>query len=226
MKVTILMPSLNEEKAVSRTISDIPLEKLDRMGLEVEILLVDGKSSDGTVDAAKSSGARVINSERGYGRQYIAGFKEAKGEIIVTADSDNSYPMNDIPRLVKILQDENLDFISTNRFAGLEKSSMRLVNNFGNKWLTFLTNLLFSIDIKDSQSGMWIFKRDILKRIVIKSTGMSLSQEIKIEAFKKLHSKEVDSSYKKRLGSAKLRIIKDGIGNTIHLIKKAGLFQW
>jgi len=219
-KITILMPALNEEESIGQTIKNIPLAKLKEMGYDIEILIVDGGSTDKTVEIAKSLGARVISSKRGYGRQYRLGFREARGDIIITADSDNSYPMEETPELVEILKKANLDFISTNRFANLNKNSMRPFNYFGNKVLTFITNFLFGLHLKDSQSGMWVFKKDILKKINLTSNGMPLSQEIKIEAFKKLRVREVNSSYKKRMGEVKLRMFKDGWENLKHLVRK------
>jgi hypothetical protein len=147
------------------------------------------------------------------------GFKKAAGEIIVTADSDCSYPMEQIPDLIKILREENLDFISTNRFANMDRKSMMHLNKIGNIILTFLTNLLFSFDIKDSQSGMWIFRKEILDKIKLTGNGMSLSQEIKIRAFKNLKAREVDSTYRKRVGKVKLRMFVDGIDNLYNLFK-------
>jgi hypothetical protein len=214
------MPALNEEESIGQTIKNIPLAELKEIGYDAEVLVVDGGSSDKTVAIAESLGARVVASEKGYGRQYRLGFERAQGEIIVTADSDDSYPMKEIPELVKILEEKNLDFISTNRFARLDKGSMRPLNYLGNIILTFFTNFFFELKLKDSQSGMWIFKKNILDKINLISNGMSLSQEIKIEASKKLKFLEVDSSYKKRVGEVKLRMFKDGFENFNHLIKK------
>ncbi|MDD5290635.1 MAG: glycosyltransferase family 2 protein [Patescibacteria group bacterium] len=214
------MPALDEEKSIGQTIKNIPLDKLRETGCDIEILIVDGGSTDKTAEIAKNLGAKVIQSEKGYGRQYQLGFREARGDIIVTADSDNSYPMEEIPRLVKILESQNLDFISTNRFAKLDKGSMRPLNYLGNIVLTFFTDFLFGLNLKDSQSGMWVFRKSILDKINLTSNGMPLSQEIKIEAFKKLRAREVDSSYKKRVGEVKLRMFKDGWENLKHLFRK------
>lgn len=214
------MPSFNEEESIGKTISQIPMIELKEMGFEVEILVVDGESLDDTVKIAKFMGAKVINSERGYGRQYRKGFNEALGEIIITADSDCSYPMEEIPKLLRILEEEKLDFISTNRFASMGADSMNPTNKFGNKVLTILTNFLFCLKLKDSQSGMWIFRKNILKKIKLTSNEMPLSQEIKIEAFKKFKAKEVDSSYKKRIGRVKLRKFIDGLDNIANLFKR------
>ena len=219
MKITILMPALNEEESIGRTIAMIPLYVLRESGYEPEVLVVDGGSRDNTVVVAKEMGANVIRSKKGYGRQYRLGFENCHGEIIITADSDCSYPMEEIPKLLKILESENLDFISTNRFAFMEQDSMMPLNKFGNKVLTLVANILFNYKLKDSQSGMWVFRKNILKRIKLTGNGMSLSQEIKIRAFTKCKTKEVDSCYRKRVGKVKLRMFLDGLDNLFNLFK-------
>jgi glycosyltransferase involved in cell wall biosynthesis len=219
MKITILMPALNEEESIGLTIALIPTEKLNEMGYDPEIIIVDGGSTDKTAGTARLMGAEVISSGKGYGRQYRLGFANARGEIIVTADSDCSYPMEEIPELLNILANEKLDFISTNRFAFMDHDSMFPVNRFGNRVLTLIANLLFRFNLKDSQSGMWVFRKSILEKIALTSNGMSLSQEIKIKAFGNFRSREVDSSYRKRIGKVKLRIFLDGLDNLCHLFK-------
>ena len=97
---------------------------------------------------------------------------------------------------------------------------MSSLNKFGNKVLTFFTNLLFSLELKDSQSGMWVIRKSALPKLNLESQGMPLSEEIKIEAFKKLKAKEVNSIYRKRGGKAKLRIFRDGWDNLYNLFKK------
>lgn len=220
MKLTILMPALNEEKGIGKTIDGIPIQQLKNLGYELEILVVDGGSNDRTREIAKEKGALVIQTKKGYGRQYKFGFSQARGEIIVTADSDGSYPMEEIPELLDVFQKENIDFISTNRFALMEQYSMRFINLLGNKVLTFLTNLLFSLNLKDSQSGMWVIRKRMLEEIKLGSNGMPLSQEIKIEAFTKFKAKEINSTYKKRVGQIKLKAVRDGWDNLYHLFKK------
>ena len=83
------------------------------------------------------------------------------------------------------------------------------------------TNLLFRMHIKDSQSGMWIFRREILHKIELTSDGMPLSEEIKIEAWwKDLKAKEVPIVYRMRKGVAKLQSWQDGMRNLKFLFKK------
>ncbi|MCX6334437.1 MAG: glycosyltransferase family 2 protein, partial [Bacteroidia bacterium] len=211
--------ALNEEESIGKTIEMIPFNVLKESGFDPEVLIVDGDSTDRTVEKARELGARVVFSRRGYGRQYKMGFKEAKGEIIITADSDCSYPMEEIPGLINILLSENLDFISTNRFANMDKDSMSFLNKLGNKILTFSANLLFDFRINDSQSGMWIIRKNIFDSINLTGNGMSLSQEIKIRSYKNFKVREVDSTYRKRVGKVKLRMFVDGMDNLYNLLK-------
>lgn len=182
-KISIIIPALNEEEGIEGVIQAIPKNELEKMGFDVQILVVDGNSQDRTRELATKAGAEVIIEPRqGYGRAYKTGFAHATGDIIATADADLTYPVEDIPEFVRVLQDENLDFITTNRFASMEKGVMSFRNRIGNGVLNLATRLLFRLDLRDSQSGMWVFRKDILDRLVLKSDKMSFSEELKIEA--------------------------------------------
>lgn len=218
MKVSVIVPTLNEAESISEVIDSIPKDFAD-----VEILIVDGNSKDGTQKIAKAHGARVINEPRlGYGRAYKTGFANASGEIIATLDGDTTYPAEEIPDIVKLLIDENLDFITCDRLSKLHKTGvMSTRHRLGNWTLTFLANLLFGLRIVDSQSGMWVFRRNILKRLELTDNGMPLSEEIKIEArLKRLKFKEVPINYRIRKGEVKLKTWGDGYKNLKFLIRK------
>lgn len=217
-KVTVIIPTLNEGESIGQTLDEIP-----RDFAELEILIVDGLSKDRTVEIAKKKGAKVILEKRkGYGRAYKTGFKKATGDIIVTLDGDTTYPAYDIPRVVKMLIDEDLDFITCDRLSTLKKEAMTKKHRFGNWVLAKTTNILFWMKIKDSQSGMWVFWRKILKKINLTSDGMPLSQEIKIEVFKNPNIKtiEIPVEYRIRIGDIKLDTWGDGIGNWKALWRK------
>jgi len=220
MKISIVMPCLNEEKAICRQLDEIPLQELKKRGYSAEIIIIDGQSTDKTAEIAKNKGAIVYTSKRGYGRQYKLGFRKVSGDIIATADSDLSYPVELIPGLVDYLIKHKLDFITVNRFADSKQGSFRALNWLGNHILTFFTNLFFSVNLKDSQSGMWIFRRKILEKLKLTINGMPFSEETKIEAFKKTRAKEVPGSYSKRVGTAKLKRFKDGYKNMEFLFLK------
>jgi glycosyltransferase involved in cell wall biosynthesis len=217
--ISVIIPTLNEQSGIGNTIEAIPRSLLlSEFGYDLELIVIDGHSTDSTREIAKKMGAEVILEKRiGYGRALRTGFAAAKGEIIVTTDADNTYPIGSLTQYVKELKKGDYDFISINRFSLMEKGAMSLTKRIGNKFLTKLANRIYSIDLKDSQSGMWIMKRSFISDIRLRSDGMSLSQEIKIIAFKSFNSKELDGLYQSRNGEPKLRVVKDGCENLRHL---------
>jgi dolichol-phosphate hexosyltransferase len=225
--ISIIIPTLNEQSGIEKTIKSIPKSVIrDKLGYEVEIIIVDGDSIDSTREIASKMGARVIIEKRkGYGRACKSGFAAAKGEILVTVDADNTYPTESISNYIEELNDNNLEFISVNRFSGMEKDAMSFTRRVGNKVLTLIMHILYSVDICDSQSGMWIMKKSFISQIRLASDDMSMSEEIKIIAFRFFRSKELDGKYYSRTGTAKLKVIRDGWQNLRYLFdykKKIG----
>ena len=216
--LSIVIPVVNEESGIKKTISAIPKKKLSEQGYDVEIIVVDGNSIDSTRNVAESMGARVISDgRRGYGRAYKTGFSEVKGDVIVTLDGDGTYPADLIPHCIEQLKEKNLDFITVNRFSDMENESMRASHRIGNKILSFTTSLLYSVNIKDSQSGMWIMTRSFIESIDLKSDGFPLSEEIKIIAFRYFKALELEGRYYRRVGNQKLLTFKDGWVNLKYL---------
>lgn len=212
--ISIVIPALNEEIGIRHTINGIPRLELDMAGYDVEIIVVDGQSSDETREAAENLGAKVIvENVTGYGRAYKTGFRAARGDIIVTSDADGSYPLDRMPIYLRELEENGLDFITTNRFSNLQKNSMNLCHLIGNKILSLTMNILYSVDVRDSQSGMWIMRREFIESIDLCSDAMSLSEEIKIIAFKFFKSMEVDGEYYERIGRPKLSTLYHGWNN-------------
>lgn len=212
---------MNEEESIGEVLDTINEAMNDFKG-DFEVAIVDTESKDRTVEIALSKGARVIDEpRRGYGRAYKTGFEKAQGDIIATLDADCTYPAEDIPGLVKMLDEEELDFITCDRLSKLEKGVMSRKHRLGNWILKVTTNLLFGMHIKDSQTGMWVFRKEILNKIELTSDGMPLSEEIKIEAWTKgLKTKEVPIIYRMRKGEVKLQSWKDGFKNLKFLFRK------
>ena len=217
MKVSIVIPTMNEENSIGETLDRIP-----RDFAELDIMIVDTNSKDRTREIAVSKGARVVEEpRRGYGRAYKTGFAAAKGDVIVTLDGDTTYPPEIIPKLVSTLEKENLDFITTDRLTRMEEGAMNTTHKVGNKVLVITMNILFRMKLKDSQSGMWCFRKSILPKLELTSNEMALSEEIKVEAWRKgFQCKEIPIKYEVRQGEVKLNTWKDGINNELFLIKK------
>jgi glycosyltransferase involved in cell wall biosynthesis len=217
MKISVVIPTLNEEESIGHVLDKIPRDPK----YEWEIIIVDGNSKDRTREIAEKKGAKVIIEKRkGYGRAYKTGFSVATGDIIVTLDGDDTYPAEKITELVDYLISHNLDFISCERFTKMKKGAMSATHKFGNFVLSLTTRILFGVKIKDSQSGMWVFRRDILRDLNLTSDGMPFSEEIKIEAWKKFRCEEVPIEYRERKGEVKLNTWRDGLRNLLFLFKK------
>lgn len=224
MYVSYVIPSLNERDGIRRTIARIALGEHRQAGDRAEIVVVDGLSTDGTPEVARELGARVILERRpGYGRAYKAGFEAAQGDSIVTGDADGSYPFEEAPRLLRRLGERGLDFITVNRFAGLQPGSMSGKHRLGNGILNAAARVLFRVRLRDTQSGMWVFRRRALELVPYREfhDGMPFSEEFKIRAFRhpQLHAEEVPGRYSPRTGAPKLSSWRDGWRNLRHLVR-------
>ena len=220
MKVSVVIPTMNEEQSIGSVLDDVN-RTMSGSKYDYEVLIVDTNSMDRTREIALSKGAKVVEEpRRGYGRAYKSGFEAAIGEVIATLDADCTYPAEDIPQLCDMLLQEELDFITTDRFARMEEGAMSGMHRFGNKLLTTTSRLLFSVKFKDSQSGMWIIRKSALGTLNVEDDGMPFSEEIKIEAFRNVRAREVPIVYRKRVGEVKLSSWKDGWKNFKFLWKK------
>ena len=222
-RLSIVIPAMNEEEGIGEVLDEIPRKELEEMGYPCEIIVVDGESVDRTRDISREKGARVvIEPRRGYGRAYKTGFEVAQGELIATGDADTTYPFDKLPEYIRLFEREGLDFLTGNRFGKLQPGAMSAKHKFGNFVLSTTTRALFLVSVKDSQSGMWIFRRSILPKIKLTSDGMPLSEEIKIEAFRHpdIKAREIPIEYRVRVGDVKLSSWRDGYRNLQFLFKK------
>jgi len=216
--LSVIIPTINEEDGIVSTLSELPLKTLEAMDFDCEVIVVDGCSTDGTRERARELGARVIlEPRRGYGRAYKTGFDAAEGDIIVTFDGDFTYPVSLVPRLVEDMVKNGVEFITTNRLDTLEPGAMSFLRKFGNHILSLWVRLLFSVRLRDSQSGMWVIKKDALNHILPDSDEMAFSEEIKIRAFKSCKCAEIPIKYRRRVGDSKIRTVSDGLRNLFYL---------
>jgi glycosyltransferase involved in cell wall biosynthesis len=213
--ISLVIPCHNEEAGVRQVISRCPA------GID-EIVVVDNNSTDRTAEVARAYGARVVRETRpGYGAAYKAGLRSATGDIIATLDGDGSYPPESIPRLVDELVGRQLDFVSACRFPLVNPRAMGRLNRLGNVALTAVMALLFAKSIRDSQSGMWVFRRSLLERVRPVSDGMAFSQEIKLETILAgARFAEVHIPYGERVGEVKLARWHDGWRNLSFLVRR------
>lgn len=212
--ISIVIPCHNEEQGIQKVVPVLPKD--------AEIVVIDNNCTDRTAIVAKQLGAYVVKESRpGYGSAIKRGFSEVKGDIIVVLDGDGQYPGGKIPEVVKFLQQNNLDFVSCSRFPLNDKKALSFTRRLGNYLLTIAANVLFCLRLKDSQSGMWVFKRSVLSEIELESNSMSFSEEIKIRVAKHkgLRFSEFHIDYAPRVGESSLFPIKHGWQNLVYLFK-------
>lgn len=188
-----------------------------------QTIVVDNGSTDRTATVAESFGAIVIREDvRGYGRAYKRGFAAATGDIIVTLDGDHSYPVEAISYLIEAFLHLEVDFLNASRFPVRDQKAMSFKHWVGNLILSTAMSLLYFRWVRDSQSGMWVFRRRILQKFTLVSDSMAFSEEIKIEALKApgVRFEEIPIWYTSRLGEIKLNPWRDGFYNLWFLLRK------
>jgi glycosyltransferase involved in cell wall biosynthesis len=215
LTISVVIPCYNEEDGVREVIGRMPAA-VD------EVVVVDNNCTDRTAEVARSLGAVVVAEKRpGYGAAYKAGMKAASRDLIITLDGDGTYPPEDIPRLVDTLVDRGWDFLSASRFPLSDPAAMEFSNRVGNWVLTVAAAVLFLKPIRDSQSGMWVFRRALLERLRLTSDGMAFSEEIKLEALMRGgRFGEAHIPYGARIGEVKLQKWRDGWDNLSFLVRK------
>lgn len=212
-KVSLIIPCYNEETGITRVLKTKPI-------FVDEVIVVDNNSTDKTSDVAKKYGATVVHEKKiGYGQAYIAGLPKASGDIIVTLDGDNSYPLFELEKMLLHMEKRHYDFVNGCRYPLIHKNVQPFINKITNYFMSWLIRVLFKINLKDSQSGMMVLKKGILEKIKIQNTGMGFSQEIKIKAFlhPEINCGEVHISYLKRIEKVKFKKI-DAVKNLYSIL--------
>ena len=198
-----MIPTKDEQEAIAGVVQGC---RKALQGIDHEIIVVD-ESRDNTAQEAERAGARVVRQVGmgGAGDALIQGFSCARGEYIIFFDGDGTYDPADIHKLTEPLFRNEADLVNGNRFANMEKGAMTLTNRIGNRFLTWMGNVIFHMNLEDSQSGMKGFRRGILANITLLERGFPINSEILAEASKaSLRVSEVGITYRRRIGKTKL----------------------
>jgi len=212
-RIVIVIPALNECEAVGKVLDGVK-DVMD--GYDYRMLVVDGHSIDGTDEIARKKGAKVIYQRgKGYGDALKTGFFHARRRldagVIVMMDADFTYDPRDMPALVAPILRDEADFVVGNRFAGLQKGAMSLVNRVGNRVISLIARFALRLNIYDTQSGMRAFRSELLDSMDLVTGGMPFALEMLAEALSAdARIYETPVSYRPRVGKTKLNPIKDG----------------
>ncbi len=216
-KVTLLAPALNEIEAVQ-----IILPKIDREYVQ-EIIVVDGGSTDGTVEYCEHNGYRVHKQKgRGYGAGIRDGVSLASGNIIIEFPPDGNSPPERIPDLISKLN-EGYDFVIASRYKdGAKSYDDDFITALGNRLFTFLVNFLFRTSYTDVLIGFRAYKKRSFDELNMSAVGLDWSIQMPIKFAKRgLKVAEVSVDEPKRIGGErKMSPIKTGWRILVVLIKE------
>lgn len=211
LDVSIVLPCLNERATVRAVVAEA-LAGIRAAGYEGEVIVVDNGSTDGSAEIASAAGAQVVHEERrGYGSAYLAGLAAARGEVIVLADADGTYPLGELEPLLAPLRD-GADLVLGSRFnESMEEGAMPFLNRWvGNPILTGTLNLLFRARVSDAHCGLRAVRRSALPTLDLQTTGMEFASEMVVKAAKRgLAIAEVPIGYRVRGGESKLSPFRD-----------------
>ncbi len=215
MKASVVIPVYNEVETIEEIIirvQTVPLEK--------EIIIIDDGSTDGTCERLREishdqENIKVIyhNQNRGKGAALRTGFGFVSGDVIIIQDADLEYNPKEYPKLLQPILDNRADVVYGSRFLGGPHRVLFFWHYVGNKFLTFLSNLLTNINLTDMETGYKAFKSQVLNDITFKSNRFGFEPEFTVKIAKRGYRiYEVPISYSGRNYSEGKKIIwKDGI---------------
>ena len=183
MKIVVGLPAFNEEKHIASII--IKLKKITD-----SIIVCNDGSSDMTAEIAENMGAILVNHPKniGYGAAIRSIFKKAveiDADILVTFDADGQHHVGDIPKMTKMIENDEADMVIGSRFLDDMREKIPTYRKIGIKAITGLANAALKNKITDSQSGFRVYSKRVFSEIIPSESGMGVSNEILIKASNK-----------------------------------------
>ncbi|HJW65336.1 MAG TPA: glycosyltransferase family 2 protein [Candidatus Bathyarchaeia archaeon] len=208
--VSVIIPTLNEAGNIKEALTTIHKS----LAYPNEIIVVDGNSTDGTLEIVKDIDfcKLIIEPRRGYGLALRKGMKYAKGDIVVMVDGDGTYEFKHINRLLQRMVETDAELCMATRMYDPNKA-MGFMNFVGNKVITWCFDFLYQQFLSDTQSGFRAISHSAIEKVDFKETDMSFATEMLVKFAKKgFKMVEAKSVYKQRkYGKTKLRKFKSGI---------------
>ncbi|MBU1125644.1 MAG: glycosyltransferase family 2 protein, partial [Candidatus Omnitrophica bacterium] len=218
MTTTLVIFTWNEITAVRKIWPQIPRDKVN------EILVVDGGSTDGTIEFFKNVNIPVYLQEKpGHGEAYKLGMKKAKGEVLVFFGCDGNNRPEDIPSLIRAIEDGK-DLVIATRFGkGAHSNDATFSHRLGNYLFVWLVNARWNARVSDVFNEFRAIKKVCMERLDLKNSYFDLELEMTLKAIKQgLVRGEVSTVEEVRIGGvAKLKAIKDGLMNLRCFLKEA-----
>ena len=213
--VTVVIPTLNEEESIGRVIDELRAEGYGR------ILVVDGYSSDGTVEVARSRGVEVVfQSGVGKAGAIRTAIERVSTPYMVVMDGDCTYDPRDIGRLLEYagMYDEVIGFRA-------DRGNIPLLHRVGNWIISLVFSLMFGRRIGDPCSGMYLLRTSMARRLELTSGGFDVEVEVAGQVASLGRVFEVPISYRRRVGVGKLKTWREGFRIIVAAVRVAWLYN-
>jgi len=207
LKVTVSMITLNEERAVAKVIQDIR-----RVAPDAEIFLVDS-SRDRTAEIAQELGCRVFKQfpPKGYGPAMDRAVRDASGDVVITLDCDDTYPVETIPTFVSMVEKEGWDLVNATRLARRPKA-MPLPNYIANRVFAWTARLLHGIKTTDMHSGMRAYRKSMIEKVQWDPNGPALPVDMLVIPYRMgFRVTDIPIEYRERIGASTLQRFKSTV---------------
>ena len=211
-KIAVLIPCYNEELTVEKVIKDFKRELP-----EADIYVYDNNSKDKTSEIARNAGAIVKHEYRqGKGNVVRTMFMDIDADIYVMVDGDDTYPAEEVHKLIKPIEEERADMVIGDRLTNgtYQKENKRHFHEFGNNLVRKSINVLFNTKLKDIMTGYRVFNKTFVKNMPVLSPKFEIETEMSLHALdKKFIIEEIPIVYRDRPegSTSKLNTIGDGI---------------
>jgi glycosyltransferase involved in cell wall biosynthesis len=199
MKLTVSMITMNEEGAIAKVVGDIR-----RVAPEAEILVVDS-SKDRTAEIAQSLGCRVVKQfpPQGYGPAMDRAVREAAGDVVITLDCDDTYPVDAIPGMMKLV-DQGYDLVNTTRTWRRPKA-MPFANFLANRLFALGARVLHGLKTTDVHSGMRAYRKTMIDAVQWDPRGPALPVDMYVIPYRRgFKVTEIPIDYRERIGTTTL----------------------
>lgn len=217
--VCILIPTLNEASSIAPVVKDFK-----EMGFE-NILVIDGRSTDGTQELAENAGARVIvQSGSGKGQAMAEAFDLIDQKYILLIDGDGTYLPSEARLLLDPLMKRKADHVVGNRFGRLEGGALKKLNAFGNRFINGFFSTAYGVRLTDILSGYRAFTTEGVRCLDLFTAGFEIESEMTIESIRKgLDIIEVPITYRPRAAGTKTKLnpLKDGLKIVLTIYRMA-----
>ncbi len=225
--ISIVIPMYNEEQAIGAELERITAA-MEQSGRPYEIIVVDDGSTDGSAEIVRRwEGVRLIQHpvNRGTGAARTTGLKAARGEVIVMTDADGTYPNQEMPRLVAVLEEQGCDMVIGARRR--ETGTLRWLRTPTKAFIRWLASYLTGVSIPDLNSGFRAFRRDIAMRYLnLLPTTHSWVSTITLTFMSNGYAVVfVPIDYYPRIGQSKFHPLKDTYNYLVQVVRTVMYFN-